>query len=222
MADPLAEGAHLLAGAVRMDMRTKKVYNSAVFIDHLGNNVGNYDKVHLVPFGEYIPFRSILPFQSIASDVGDFDVGAPPRAFNINGLRIAMAVCYEAIFPVDFFPKNQEVDVIINLTNDAWFGTTTEPFQHLQIVQARAVETGLPLIRATNFGISAMFDHCGRELNRVGINHVGVFDAYVPKKCINATPYSAYGDVIFWTIIALLTLAAFIIEWANLRRLSFR
>jgi apolipoprotein N-acyltransferase len=201
---PLKPGAHLLTGAVRQELETSKIYNSVVVINHLGQNVTNSDKIHLVPFGEYVPFRKVLPFQSIANDIGDFDVGLAPGLIELSGLKIVPAICYEAIFPLEFLPKDGDgdADVVVNVTNDAWFGFTSEPFQHLQIVRARAVELGIPVIRATNYGISAMFDPCGREIGRVPINQAGILDSHVPCK-LPITPYRRHGDLVFWLMILL-------------------
>jgi apolipoprotein N-acyltransferase len=136
----------------------------------------------LVPFGEYVPFREYLPFQSIASDIGDFDRGEKAPVIELDGVKIVFAICYEIAFPN--FRKGRDADIIVNATNDGWFGFTTEPFQHLQIARARAIETGLPLIRATNYGISAVFDPCGRELARVPINEAGIIEINIPKKIL--------------------------------------
>lgn len=251
----LKPGVHLLFGAVRKDLETAKYYNSVVAVNHLGQKVGCYDKIHLVPFGEYVPFRSLipLPFQGIASDIGDFDVGELPCILEINGLKMAMAICYEAAFPVLAAPAlmlslpsepyastifNAEttsaienargattptlqahyayheegsdaraartattVTLVVNVTNDAWFGPTSEPYQHLQIVRARSVELGVPLVRCTNYGISAVFDPCGREICRIPMNSAGFVDFYIPERLPGETPYERYGDLLFWLMI---------------------
>jgi apolipoprotein N-acyltransferase len=207
---PLTVGSFLIAGAIREDLRTAKIYNSVVVINHRGENVANYDKRLLVPFGEYIPFRRFVPkiFQSIASGIGDFDVGDGPRSITVNGLNIAMEICYEAVFPRQFDPADGDIDLILNITNDAWFGFTSQPFQHLQIVRVRAVEEGVPLIRATNFGVSAIFDPYGREISRIDINTAGAVEVQIPKKIPSSTIYKKYGDGIFFGMIILLLIIA--------------
>jgi apolipoprotein N-acyltransferase len=206
---PLKIGEYLISGAVRKDLPTANIHNSAVIIDHLGRNVCNYDKVRLVLFGEYIPFRKYIPFQSIASDIGDFDVGRSPSVIEIKGLKIIMAICYEAAFPSDLIIfQKKRADIIINLTNDAWFGFTSEPFQHLQIVRARAIECGLPLIRSTNYGISAAFDPYGREIKRIPINCAGFMDCFIPRK-ISDTPYNRLGDSVFFFFIMISLIYSF-------------
>ena len=197
---PLSYGETLIAGAVREDITTHKIFNSVIVVDCFGRNTECYDKIRLVPFGEYIPLRKYLPWKGLAVDIGDFDRGDKTRIIEVNGLKIVFAICYEAVFPQDFIPKEGHADAIINVTNDAWFGCTIEPFQHLQIVRARAIESGLPLIRVTNFGISAVFDALGRELGRVPICEHGVFDFFVPKN-IPVTPYGRFGDRIFFLLV---------------------
>jgi apolipoprotein N-acyltransferase len=208
---PLKIGEYLVTGAVRKDLLTSNVYNSAVVIDHRGKNICNYDKIRLVPFGEYLPLRKYIPFQSlqsIASEIGDFDAGNKPKLLKIKGVKMIMAICYEAAFPQEFIPSGQRGDVIVNLTNDGWFGPSSEPFQHLQIVRARAIETGLPLIRAANYGISAVFDPLGREIGRVAFNKSGFLDCRIPRS-ISETPYSKFGDLLFFAILMVSLIYAF-------------
>lgn len=208
LAEPLENnGSYLIAGAIREDQNTGNIYNSAVFIDFFGRNIHNYDKIHLVPFGEYVPFRSILPFQSIANDIGDFNIGHSHELFDFDAckldnlkldglklnnfklnslksdsLKIATLICYEAIFSDEYQFIAKNADVIINLTNDGWFGCTSEPFQHLQIVRAKAIELGIPIIRAANVGISAVFDPLGRIICHLPMDTMGRMDVYLPKK----------------------------------------
>ena len=173
---------YLITGAVRKDSTSGSIYNSVVVLDQFGKNIANYDKKRLVPFGEYIPFRNLIPkvFAPIANSIGDFDIGKGSNIMELKGLRIAFAICYEAIFPGEFV--SEDADVIVNVTNDAWFGHTSELVQHLSIVRARSIEEGIPLIRVTNFGISAVFDAYGRKVDFLKTDDVGVIDCYVPKK----------------------------------------
>lgn len=199
----LKKGQVLFFGAVRENTKTNEFFNSVIAIDHNANDLGYYDKFKLVPFGEYIPLRKYIPFQSIANDMGDFNQGERGKILNINGVKFLPAICYEAVFPDSFFSYTSGADVILNITNDAWFANTSEPFQHLQIVKCRAVEFGIPVIRATNFGISAVFDPYGKMVAQVPIKKSACVDFYIPKK-INPTIYARFGDSIFFGMLILL------------------
>lgn len=207
---PLKDGTYLITGAPRSDIGGEKIYNSLIAIDNFGKNVAYYDKIHLVPFGEYIPFRRYLPFKNVTNSIGDFDKGTEKKILKIGDLKIAPMICYEAVFPLEcignslfnFFSKNiPDIDVMINLTNDAWFGSTTEPFQHFEIVRARAVEMGIPLVRVTNFGISAVFDSFGRVIGKISLDQKGVIDCLIPKRSNTQTLYAKYGDLFFFILL---------------------
>ncbi len=182
LAEIVSDNGYLLVGVVREDSASKEIYNSVAVLNKFGSVVANYDKKHLVPFGEYIPFRRFIPkiFAPIANSIGDFAVGKNSNVIELKGLKIAFTICYEAIFPGEFI--SEDVDAIVNITNDAWFGHTSELIQHLNIVRARTIEEGVPLIRATNFGISSIFDAYGRKIKNLDVDKVGVIDCYVPKK----------------------------------------
>lgn len=193
--------SYLIAGAIREDPQ-ENIYNSSVLIDCFGRNLRNYDKMHLVPFGEYVPFRSLIPeaFKSIASDIGDFSVGDPKinsnplelqlgigEAGGSKQLRAGFVICYEAIFVRDCLKYEDKIDVLINLTNDGWFGLTTQPFQHLQIVRSRAIEMGIPIVRVANIGISAVFDPLGRMITYVPLGTTTCINFLIPKKLAKQT-----------------------------------
>lgn len=184
MASIVPPHGYLISGVVREEAETKNIYNSVVVLDEFGKEVGFYDKKRLVPFGEYIPFRKFAPspLKSLVDSIGDFDVGTLPNIIEVKGLKIAFAICYEAIFSGDIISREADCDVIVNVTNDGWFGHSPELNQHLRIVRARAVEEGRPLIRATNFGISAVFDAYGRQIASLGVDEVGTMDFFIPKK----------------------------------------
>ncbi|MBR1735138.1 MAG: apolipoprotein N-acyltransferase [Alphaproteobacteria bacterium] len=186
LSESLVPNAYLIAGAIREDVsNANSIYNSVIVIDYFGHNIYNYNKIHLVPFGEYIPFRYLIPFESIASDIGDFNIGRKHSSFQLNNLKIATLICYEAIFASECAIAAKDADLIINLTNDGWFGLTSQPYQHLQIVRARAIELGIPLIRTANVGISAVFDPLGRMLHHIPIDTTGYIDIAIPKKLNN-------------------------------------
>jgi apolipoprotein N-acyltransferase len=145
-----------------------------------------YDKIHLVPFGEYLPFQTA--FESIGLEQltrwrGGFSVGATPRPLlSIVGLPpTAGLICYEAIFPGAVIQGDQRPGLLINVTNDGWFGNTTGPSQHFHQARVRAVEEGLPLIRAANNGISAVVDGRGRIVAKLDLNERNVIDSEIPS-----------------------------------------
>ena len=157
-----------------------------------------------MPFGEYTPFRDYLPIQKVAPGAVDYSAGHGPVTLRLNGLPpVSPLICYEAIFPGAVVNRSDRPDWMLNLTNDAWYGVTAGPHQHLAITRVRAVEEGLPLVRAATTGISAVFDPYGREIGRIGLTRQGVLDFHLPRPIAHATPYERFGDWIFATILAL-------------------
>ena len=144
-----------------------------------------YDKIHLVPFGEYLPFQSTLEtigLQQLAHWRGGFSVGSSPRPLlTIPGLPpVSALICYEAIFPASVVEGSERPGLLLNVTNDGWFGATAGPWQHFHQARVRAVEEGLPLVRAANNGVSAMVDAHGRVLAMLGLNERGTIDNSLP------------------------------------------
>ena len=174
----------LLTGAIRRCSRSLEDFNSVVFVDHHGKNVGVYDKSRLVPFGEFIPCRSLLSLAPIANAIGDFAVGSTPYIQKIGNLTIAFAICYEIIFPYDT-KQLQKADLLLNFTNDGWFGNSLEPYQHYAIVRMKAVELGIPIVRVTNVGISAVFDAYGRVIAKIPFGTTGHCDVKIPQKMLD-------------------------------------
>jgi len=160
-----------------------------------------------VPFGEYVPLRGILPMAKIAPSIGDFAAGPGPRTLTLPGLpAVSPLICYEAIFPGAVADPQHRPHWLLNVTNDAWYGQTPGPLQHLASARTRAVEEGLPLMRAANNGISAAVDPYGRVLARLDLNAVGVLDEPLPRD-LRPTIYAQFGDSVFFAL-ALLFLAA--------------
>src|SRR5262249_51634949 len=150
-----------------------------------GSLTASYDKIHLVPFGEYLPFQSVLEaigLQQLTRMRGGFDTGITPRPLlRVPGLPpLEPLICYEAIFPGAIVQGAERPGLLINVTNDGWFGNTTGPRQHLHQARVRAVEEGLPLIRAANNGISAAVDGYGRVLALIDMNVRGAIDVPLP------------------------------------------
>jgi apolipoprotein N-acyltransferase len=191
--------APVLVGAVRFDLADRP-RNSlfAVLADGAlprgaaasGQN-GIYDKWHLVPFGEYQPGWLPAALQVIPG-VG-FQSGPGPRTLHIPGLpAVGPLICYEAIFPAQVIDAADRPAWMVNVTNDAWFGNSTGPRQHLAAARMRAVEEGLPLLRAANTGISAAFDPRGHEVARLGMNKAGVLVVGLPPS-LPPTPFARLG-----------------------------
>jgi apolipoprotein N-acyltransferase len=153
--------------------------------------------VHLVPFGEYLPFQRFLEslgLEQLTRQRGGFTAGAKLRTLNIPGLPpAAPLICYEAIFPGAVMPEGPRPAWMLNVSNDAWFGKTPGPYQHLAQARLRAVEEGLPLVRATNNGISAIVDSAGRILKTIPLGDDGVLDSALPMP-IEPTFYARYRD----------------------------
>jgi apolipoprotein N-acyltransferase len=183
-------GATVLAGSVRFDA-DRRPRNSLMAVQDPGAPVSVYDKWHLVPFGEYQPNWLPLPIQVVPG--GGFAKGPGPRTMHLPGLPPAGAlICYEAIFPGQVVDATDRPDWLVNVTNDAWFGNSTGPRQHLAAARLRAVEEGLPLLRAANTGISAAFDAFGRERSRIGMGQTGVMITPLPGK-LPPTPFARFG-----------------------------
>ncbi|MGH6622062.1 MAG: apolipoprotein N-acyltransferase, partial [Alphaproteobacteria bacterium] len=203
MARAIPLGGLLITGAPRRTAGPLRIWNSVVALDVHGAVVGHYDKSHLVPFGEYAPFREYLPIDKIAHGAVDYSAGDGPRTLQLDGLpAVSPLICYEAIFPGAVVDRSRRPAWLLNLTNDAWYGLTAGPHQHLAISSLRAVEEGLPLVRAANTGISAVVDAYGREIGRIGLAQQGVLDFRLPKPIAEPTPYGRFGDWIFAIILA--------------------
>lgn len=189
----LPEGSSLLVGSARLveernaqgALEAQRVYNSLLVVDDQGRVVGGYDKLHLVPFGEYLPFQDFLEslgFMQLTGVRGGFSAGQSARLLSIQGAPPARGlICYEIIFPDEIAGRSGRPGWLINVTNDAWFGSSAGPYQHFHQAQVRAVEQGLPVARAANTGISAVIDPYGRVLAEIGLGQKGLIDADLPK-----------------------------------------
>ena len=178
--------------------------NSLAALDTSASVTGIYDKWHLVPFGEFAP--SWVPF-SIQIVPGRFGFGSGPKTLRIPGVPpFGALICYEAIYPAQIVDQADRPDWLVNITNDAWFGNSTGPRQHLAGVRMRAVEEGLPILRAANTGISAGFDSRGRELGRLTVGVAGTLVLQVPGHR-PPTSFSRWG-LVLPGLLALLCVAA--------------
>lgn len=202
----LPPGTVLVTGAVRLGAMLPngrpEAFNSLRILDSDGRFGGDADKVHLVPFGEYLPFQETLEsfgLEQLTRLRGGFTAGSERRAFTIPGLPPAVPlVCYEAIFPENLLPAGDATErpgLLLNVSNDAWFGLTPGPYQHFEQARLRAVEQGLPLVRATNNGISAIVDPLGRITAILPLGVRGVLDGALPTG-IDAPIYARFGNSI--------------------------
>ncbi len=189
-------GGLLLTGAPRVAGQGAdfRVWNSVYAIDGSGAILGVFDKFHLVPLGEYVPFRGIIPLEKVTPGMTDFQAGPGPRTLDLPGLPpVGPLICYEVIFGGDVVDRAHRPGWLLNATNDAWFGISTGPYQHFASARFRAVEEGLPLVRAANNGISAVVDAHGRVTAYLALGATGVLDADLPVAA-SATPYARFGD----------------------------
>ena len=225
IADLLPPGATLITGAARGDRSggRLKVFNSVYVIDDRADILDVYDKVHLVPFGEYLPFGDFLRAlglrQLIALPSG-FVAGTHLHTLQIPGAPPGgPLVCYEAIFPGAVIEPGKRPGWLINVTNDAWYGDTPGPYQHFLEARIRAVEEGLPLVRAANSGISAIVDPYGRVVTSLALGKSGIADGGLPV-ALPRTPYARFGDglfVVFLVIDLLVVVAARSVFRARMR-----
>ncbi|HLJ70687.1 MAG TPA: apolipoprotein N-acyltransferase [Roseiarcus sp.] len=197
-------GATLITGAARAERGSDdgrpRYYNSIQVIDRRGELLDHYDKVRLVPFGEYLPLRGLLEKLGFSQFVryapGGFDPGTGDRLLRAPGLPAAWPmVCYEAIFPDELgalFGRRERAAFILNLTDDIWFGRTAGPYQHFAQARLRAIEQGLPLVRDANSGISAVVDGLGRTIAELPLGGDGVLDSALPM-ARPPTIYARYG-----------------------------
>jgi len=213
--DMLPEGTSLLVGSARHvgsrdkqgRLESERIYNSLLVVGDKGEIFGGYDKVHLVPFGEYLPFQDFmerLGILQLTGIRGGFSAGTGSRLLSIPGAPPARPlICYEIIFPDEVTDSAQRPGWLLNVTNDAWFGGSAGPYQHFHQAELRAVEQGLPVVRAANTGISAIIDPYGRVLAELGLKKEGVVDGVLPA-ALARTPFVRFG---LWIELLVLVLA---------------
>ena len=208
----LPERSHLITGALRAEPAGggagARFFNSVMVIDDAGSITSVYDKRRLVPFGEFLPFQDrleALGILQLTGVVGGFTAGAGPREPMRAGAvpRFAPLICYEIVF-ADLFAHDARPGWLVNVTNDAWFGDTSGPWQHLVQARLRAVEQGLPVVRAANSGISAVIDPYGRVTSLLPYGRRGVLDASLPAP-LEPTVYAGLGrlPVLLFLVIVL-------------------
>ena len=197
----------LVTGSIRVNRdgaEAADVFNSIIVFDGYGEPAARYDKWRLVPGGEFLPLAWLLEplgFRKVVRTPGNFTAGEGPVSILLpGGLKAALLVCYEVIFPDRLIDPADRPQLIVNVTNDGWFGRSTGPWQHLAQSRLRAIEQGLPVIRAANTGISAVIDPHGRYLYQLPLMEEGVIDSLLPA-AIAPTAYGRWGD---WLLLLLL------------------
>nr|WP_321251348.1 apolipoprotein N-acyltransferase [uncultured Ruegeria sp.] len=211
-----AQGVPVVLGIQRSD--GARIYNSMILLDQDGQQQGLYDKHHLAPFGEYVPFGNLMArfgIHGMATTTGNgFSSGPGPALLDTGMLGRALPlICYEAVFTQDVLSAPGRADYLLQITNDAWFGTRSGPYQHLAQAQMRAIETGLPMMRSANTGVSAMIDPLGRITSALPLGKAGYVDARLPAP-LTETFYSRIGD----SPVLLALLAMFSVSWLLARR----
>ncbi len=192
----------------------QEVYNSAAIVAPDGSWGARYDKVHLVPFGEYVPFKQLLGFAgSLTHEVGDFIPGAQHNVLRAGDLAVGTFICYESVFPgeVREFAKNG-AQVFVNVSNDGWFGDTAAPWQHLEQARMRAIEDHRWLLRSTNTGITGVIDPFGRVLDTAPRNQRTYIDVPFSVET-NTTFYARHGNW-FWWVCAIISVLAIVGRFA--------
>jgi apolipoprotein N-acyltransferase len=196
-----------------------RVFNSVLVIDGNAKVVARYDKWRLVPGGEFLPFEWLLKplgFRKVVTLPGSFVEGKGPMTLQLPiGPPVSPSICYEAIFPVNFIDASHRPAWLVNVTNDGWFGNSTGPYMHLAQARMRAIEQGLPVIRAANTGISAVIDANGREVKLLPLNMEGLIDVSLPQG-LPATLYARLGDAVFFLLCVVFAGLAFLPRKHNL------
>jgi apolipoprotein N-acyltransferase len=211
----------LILGA--MHTEGPAIFTSLYMLDAAGATRHVYDKNHLTPFGEYMPLRGFLPFHKLTVGARDYSPGLKREPMSLPPYpAFVPLICYEIIFPGENLPPNTNAQWIVNITNDAWFGNCVGPYQHLHIVRFRAIEQGMPVVRAANNGVSCIIDAQGRIVSQLELNHVGIMDDVLPPALTNPTLYSLWGDTLYVGLVSLLLLIAFALEIAHPKRVRRR
>lgn len=200
----LAPDQTLITGIVRSETAVgqgqfrfkESLFNSVIAVDASARVSAIYDKVHLVPFGEFMPLRWLIPFKKLTEGSTDFSPGQERFPLRVGRLPAFMPlICYEAIFPHHAGAMGERPEWLLNVTNDAWFGDSDGPYQHLQMSRVRAIEQGAPLVRAANTGISALVDPYGRIVEQLPLGIEGIIDVELMKPIEGDTWFRVLGNV---------------------------
>ena len=216
----LRTARYFLIGAPAFELKGKNAdyFNRAYLIGPGGEVLGTYDKAHLVPYGEFTPFKEYLPFLGkIVEHVGDFVAGPKGMTLDWQGRKLGIQICYEIIFPElsRQLTKNGAA-LLVNITNDAWYGTTAGPYQHFSLVVLRAVENRRALARAANTGISGFIDPVGRVLDPTPLMEEAAVTRALPL-LTTETIYTRFGDVFAFVCLSIALVGAGW-EWFSSKR----
>ncbi len=219
--DNIAPDTLLATGVLEGDVTPANeptFYNRMDVFNASGEPLAMYAKSHLVPFGEYLPFQKYWPVTPPAVTAGTFSAGDGVQTFHVKNLPpFSALVCYEVIFPDQIANNKDRPQFLLNVTNDAWYGRTSGPYQHLAITQTRAVEQGLPMIRAANTGISAMIDGQGRIVSSLGLGETGRIDTVLPR-ALHTTLFAKYGTESWLLLLGLSFVIAYFGQTAQQKR----
>lgn len=225
-ADPLLRQVVLAAGGTPVALGIRRadgprIFNSLLYLDETGAQASVYDKHHLVPFGEYVPFGDVLAkfgIYGFAANAGQgFSAGIGPALVSMGALGKALPlICYEAVFPQDLNSAPERANFILQITNDAWFGARSGPYQHLAQARMRAIEQGMPLLRAANTGVSAMIDPLGRVTGSLPLGESGALDVSLSAP-FPPTIYSRFGDLPIFILIVLTLLTVTLLQGSSHR-----
>ncbi len=207
------DGRVLMTGATRArDVDGERRYYNSFYVFAHGRPVTVYDKFHLVPFGEYLPLGDLLSplgLKQLVGVAGEFSTGDGPHTIDVPGApQASPLICYEILFPGEVV-ADERARWIVNITDDSWFGPWAGPRQHLLVAQTRAIEEGLPVIRAANTGISAVIDGFGRIRARLELGRAGHLDSALPA-AIEPTPFARAGQLGFWLLVLSCIAGAFL------------
>ena len=215
----IPQNGYLLTGSLSYTVNDSGRYapvNAMFMFDHTGSLQHKYYKSHLVPFGEYIPLRQYLPraIRPITNVISDFYAGSGPQTFHTANLpSLGIAICYEIIFPSQVINKHNPPQLLINLTNDGWYGKSSGPYQHFETTRLRAVEEGITVIRAANSGISALISPTGKVFGRLDLHQTGISDIWLPTQLSLPSFYRNYGNIILLGLILSLIILSFILSF---------
>jgi len=223
--DMLRPSDQLISGAFRIEKPKQhqtqpasnvKIFNALFVVDHQGQITKHYDKHHLVPFGEYLPLPklfSTIGFKTLVQLRSGFEAGPPPAPIRLKSAPPFLPfICYEAIFPLQMNQTNQTAKWLLNISNDGWFGLTSGPYQHAHMVRLRTIETGLPMVRVVNGGITVVFDGLGRKVIQSKLGKTQVMTTKLPK---STAPLNSSHTRLLWTMIFLIMAAILISTMKN-------